>query len=69
MSKKKIVTDSTSDLSQKYLTDNDINVIPLNLTIDGKSFADQIDISSEAFIEKLKMMQMLKQVNLPLASL
>lgn len=51
MSKKKIVTDSTSDLSQKYLTDNDINVIPLNLTIDGESFADQIDISSEAFIE------------------
>ncbi|PTE70971.1 DegV family protein, partial [Staphylococcus gallinarum] len=54
MSKKKIVTDSTSDLSQKYLTDNDINVIPLNLTIDGKSFADQIDISSEAFIEKIE---------------
>lgn len=54
MSKKKIVTDSTSDLSQKYLTDNDINVIPLNLTIDGESFADQIDISSEAFIEKIE---------------
>lgn len=54
MSKKKIVTDSTSDLSQKYLTDNDINVIPLNLTIDGKAFEDQIDISSEAFIEKIE---------------
>ncbi|MCD8898943.1 DegV family protein [Staphylococcus gallinarum] len=54
MSIKKIVTDSTSDLSQKYLTDNDINVIPLNLTIDGESFADQIDISSEAFIEKIE---------------
>ncbi|MCG7339632.1 DegV family protein [Staphylococcus sp. ACRSN] len=54
MSKKKIVTDSTSDLSQAYLTDNDINVIPLNLTIDGESFADQIDISSEAFIERIE---------------
>ena len=37
MIKKKIVTDSTSDLSNDYLVENDIHVVPLNLTIEGKS--------------------------------
>ena len=50
----KIVTDSTSDLSHSYLQDNDVHVIPLNLTIDGKSYVDQVDISSEEYIKKLE---------------
>src|SRR5699024_10896513 len=52
--KMKIVTDSTSDLSHTYIQDNDIHVIPLNLTIDGKSYVDQVDISSKEYIEKLE---------------
>ncbi|HAP2020913.1 TPA: fatty acid-binding protein DegV, partial [Escherichia coli] len=36
-----IVTDSTSDLSQDYLNDNNIHVVPLNLSIDGVSYVDQ----------------------------
>ncbi|WP_251517059.1 DegV family protein [Staphylococcus sp. Marseille-Q6910] len=51
---KKIVTDSTSDLSKEYLTSKNIHVIPLNLTIDGQSYVDQVDISSESYIEKLE---------------
>ncbi|MDW8798825.1 DegV family protein [Staphylococcus pseudoxylosus] len=54
MMKKKIVTDSTSDLSHSYLSDNDIHVIPLNLTINGESYVDQVDISSEAYIQKMQ---------------
>lgn len=54
MNKKKIVTDSTSDLSQTYLRENDIHVVPLNLTIDGEAFIDQIDISSEEYIQKIE---------------
>ncbi|HJG39746.1 DegV family protein [Staphylococcus saprophyticus] len=54
MIKKKIVTDSTSDLSHEYLNENNIHVIPLNLTIDGESYIDQIDISSEEYIQKLE---------------
>ncbi|MEB6045095.1 DegV family protein [Staphylococcus pseudoxylosus] len=54
MMKKKIVTDSTSDLSHAYLSDNDIHVIPLNLTINGESYVDQVDISSEAYIQKMQ---------------
>lgn len=51
---KKIVTDSTSDLSKEYLTSKNIHVIPLNLTIDGQSYVDQVDISSESYIEKIE---------------
>lgn len=54
MIKKKIVTDSTSDLSNDYLVENDIHVVPLNLTIDGKSYVDQVDITSEAYIQKIQ---------------
>ena len=54
MMKKKIVTDSTSDLSHEYLSDNDIHVIPLNLTINGEAYVDQVDISSEAYIQKMQ---------------
>ncbi|MGO1300625.1 MAG: DegV family protein [Staphylococcus equorum] len=54
MIKKKIVTDSTSDLSNEYLVENDIHVVPLNLTIDGKSYVDQVDITSEAYIKKIQ---------------
>ncbi|MBM0867861.1 fatty acid kinase fatty acid binding subunit [Staphylococcus auricularis] len=54
MTKFKIVTDSTSDLSHDYLEEHDIHVIPLNLTIDGKSYEDQVDITSKAFIEMIE---------------
>ncbi|WP_080472938.1 DegV family protein, partial [Staphylococcus epidermidis] len=37
-----IVTDSTSDLSHEYLKQHNIHVIPLSLTIDGKSYTDQV---------------------------
>ncbi|MGR7935196.1 DegV family protein, partial [Staphylococcus epidermidis] len=45
-----IVTDSTSDLSHEYLKQHNIHVIPLSLTIDGKSYTDQVDISSSEYI-------------------
>ena len=64
MAKQIIVTDSTSDLSHEYLKQHNIHVIPLSLTIDGKSYTDQVDISSQVSISIiLKMMQTSKQVN------
>lgn len=54
MVKQVIVTDSTSDLPQSYLNENSINVIPLNVTIDGKSYIDQIEITSEEYIEYME---------------
>ena len=63
MAKQIIVTDSTSDLSHEYLKQHNIHVIPLSLTIDGKSYTDQVDISSVSISIILKMMQTSKQVN------
>ncbi|HBH4199381.1 TPA: DegV family protein [Clostridioides difficile] len=54
MTKQIIVTDSTSDLSQDYLTQHNIHVVPLSLTIDGQSYVDQIDISSKDYIQRIE---------------
>lgn len=54
MVKQVIVTDSTSDLPQSYLKENAIHVIPLNLTINGKSYVDQVDITSSEYIDYLE---------------
>ncbi|HDJ3223130.1 TPA: fatty acid kinase binding subunit FakB2, partial [Staphylococcus aureus] len=54
MTKQIIVTDSTSDLSKEYLEANNIHVIPLSLTIEGVSYVDQVDITSEEFINHIE---------------
>ena len=54
MAKQIIVTDSTSDLSHEYLKQHNIHVIPLSLTIDGKSYTDQVDISSSEYIDYIE---------------
>ncbi|UXR72658.1 DegV family protein [Staphylococcus sp. IVB6240] len=48
-----IVTDSTSDLNPSYIEEHGIHVIPLSVTINGKSYEDQIDISSEDYLNYL----------------
>ena len=66
MTKQIIVTDSTSDLSHEYLKQHNIHVVPLSLTIDGKSFVDQIDITSEAFIQRIEEDADVKQSQPPI---
>ena len=48
-----IVTDSTSDLDQTYLAENNIHIVPLSVTVNGKSYIDQEEISSEEYIQFL----------------
>lgn len=54
MRKIKIVTDSTVDMSEEAIKQYGIEVIPLSLFIEGKSFLDRVDISPKEFIEKMK---------------
>lgn len=49
----RIVTDSTSDLSQQLIDRYQITVIPNILVIDGHSYQDGKDISREAFYQRL----------------
>lgn len=49
MSKIRIVTDSTADLSQEILERYQIEMIPLTVTIDEKSYRDKVDITNDDF--------------------
>ncbi|MGG4490973.1 DegV family protein [Metabacillus idriensis] len=54
MTKVKIVTDSTGDLSHEVINKYDIKVVPLTIVIDNESYLDRVDIEPEEFIKKMK---------------
>ncbi|UQS85375.1 DegV family protein [Apilactobacillus apisilvae] len=49
-----IVTDSTSYLSKEEKEKYNIHVVPIPVIIDGKSYNEGIDISTEEFYDKLR---------------
>ncbi|MBR1779488.1 MAG: DegV family protein [Clostridia bacterium] len=49
-----IFTDSTSDLSQDIIDKYSINVIPIELSIDGKAFIKDYEISPKDFYNKIR---------------
>lgn len=49
----KIVTDSTTEISQKEAQELNITVVPLKTIFDGKAYLDGIDLSPEEFYAKL----------------
>lgn len=51
MGKIKLFTDSTSDLSKELIEKYDIQIIPLYITMDEKSYKDRIDVTSEEIIK------------------
>ena len=53
MSKIKVVTDSTADLTEEEISKYGIQVVPLSIHIDGDVFQDQIDIKPLEFLEKM----------------
>ncbi|WP_444685848.1 DegV family protein [Alkalicoccus luteus] len=54
MTKVKIVTDSTVDLPADEMKTLSVTVVPLTVTIDGKSYQDGVDITAKEFLQKLK---------------
>ncbi|EGQ2680060.1 DegV family protein [Staphylococcus pseudintermedius] len=53
MQQRIIVTDSTSDLDHAFLKQHNVHIVPLSVTINGESYEDQKDISSESFSQYL----------------
>ncbi|KRL01177.1 DegV family protein [Liquorilactobacillus capillatus] len=49
-----VVTDSTAYLTDKQINDYNIHVVPMPVIIDNKVYKEGIDISTEAFYQKLK---------------
>lgn len=50
----KIVVDSTAGLPEDYIIENNIEVVPLNVVIDGVSYLDGIDITLEEVMENFE---------------
>lgn len=48
------ITDSTCGLSEAYIRENNIYVLPLSVIVDGQSYKDDIEITKDAFYQKLK---------------
>lgn len=47
MAKYAVVTDSASDIPKEYAEKLDINIIPIYINYDGKSYKDRVDIDAE----------------------
>jgi len=45
----KIMADSTCDLSDDILKQYDISIVPLTVTMDGKTYLDRVDITADEF--------------------
>lgn len=54
MKKIRIITDCTSDLTKQIYEENDILVLPLYVTIGGKTYSDGIDITTKEMYELVK---------------
>lgn len=60
-----IVVDSTCDLTQEEYRSLDVRMIPLRVLVDGETFKDQVDISSEEFFERMASADQLPQSSQP----
>src|SRR5690625_4273048 len=47
------ITDSTCGLSDEFLKENNVHVIPLNVVLNGVSYKENIEITADEFYEKL----------------
>lgn len=54
MSKIHIVTDSTADLTSDQILQYNIQVVPLTIQIDGKTYTDGVDIEGESFLNLMR---------------
>jgi DegV family protein with EDD domain len=67
MSKIKIVTDSTLDISQEMAKKLGIIVVPLSVTINGETYLDRVDIEPVEFIDKMSKAKELPKSSQPAA--
>lgn len=65
MNKVKLFTDSTCDLSDQLLTQNNIAVVPLYITFDQASYKDRVDMTTEELYSKVDELDMLPKTSAP----
>lgn len=57
MARIKIITDSASDIPQKYLDEYNISYLPICVVMDGKIYRDRYDLDSREYIRSLREME------------
>ena len=65
MKKVHIITDSTSDISQREAEKLGIDVVPLHVNIDGVDYIDGLTISNQDFFKKLRTAKILPKTSAP----
>lgn len=60
-----IVTDSTCDLTKEELLKHEINVVPLTIQMNGKTYIDGIDVQPDTFMNLMKNAQELPKSSQP----
>ncbi|GAE36526.1 DegV family protein [Halalkalibacter akibai] len=61
----KIVTDSTSDLSPEIIDQYGIEIIPLSISVKGKTYLDGVDITKKEFVNLLTSSEELPKSSQP----
>lgn len=67
MSKIKIVTDSTVDLTDEEIKRYNLEIVPLTIHINGETYTDRVDITPAQFIQKMKQSAELPKSSQPSA--
>lgn len=65
MSRIRVVTDSTVDLSDDILQEYGIEVVPLSICINNETYLDRVDITPAEFIEKMQKSKELPKSSQP----
>lgn len=65
MSKIRIVTDSTADLTPQLVERYQIEVVPLDVFVNGKAYKDKIDITNDEFYKILRSAKELPATSQP----
>ncbi|MEH7245220.1 DegV family protein [Neobacillus niacini] len=67
MSKIKIVTDSTMDMTKEMADQLGVIMVPLSVSINGETYLDRVDIQPKEFIETMKSLENLPKSSQPSA--
>ncbi|ALC90203.1 fatty acid-binding protein DegV [Bacillus sp. FJAT-18017] len=67
MAKIKIVTDSTHDMPKEIIDQYGIEVVPLTISVAGKTYTDGVDIHPEEFLARMKQSPELPKSSQPSA--
>ncbi|MDH5100093.1 DegV family protein [Lactobacillus kefiranofaciens] len=65
MSKIKVMTDSSVQLTSEEIKKYNIKVVPLTITIDGQSYVDGVDITRSDFVKKMNAAKNLPKTSQP----